>query len=187
MDDALLNVKTYKGEDTDNLSVFSKKFAPETPLENPPPFVLEANRLRLNNASINITNENRETPEVVSFKNVNIEADDFQVLDVDVFADIQQMNFVYNDQLVVENLKADFGITKNRIDLKGLDLKTTESMLVGDLTLLFDERGFSDFENTVVFEVDFKEADISTNDLNVFTMNLAQTKTLSLKDNYADR
>lgn len=181
LDDAVLNVKTYKGEEMDNLSVFTQKFAPETPLENPPPFVLEANTLNLNNATITITNENLETPEVVSFKNVNLKADDFQVLDVDVFADIRQMSFVYNDQLVIENLKADFGITKDKIDLKKLDLKTAESTLVGDVTLLFDETGFSDFENKVVFDVDFQESNIATNELNYFYNEFGADQYIELK------
>ncbi|MCR9183227.1 MAG: translocation/assembly module TamB domain-containing protein [Flavobacteriaceae bacterium] len=181
LDDAVLNVKTYKGEEMDNLSIFSRKFAPETPLEDPPPFVLEATTLSLNNATITITDENLETPEVVSFKNVHLEADDFQVLDVDVFADIGQMSFVYNDQLVVENLKADFGLTKNKIDLKGLDLKTSESTLTGDVALLFDESGFSDFENAVVFDVDFKKSNIATNELNYFYNEFGADQYIELK------
>ncbi len=181
LDDAILHIKTYKGEEQDNLSVFSRKFAPEIPLENPPPFILEATTLTMNNATVTITDENLENPEVVSFKNVNLEADDFQVLDVDVFADIGQMSFVYNNRLVVENLKADFGITKNRIDLKELDLKTSESTLRGDVTLLFDETGFSDFENAVVFDVDFKESKIATNELNYFYNEFGADQYIELK------
>jgi len=181
LEDAVLNIKTYRGEEKDNLSVFAGKFAPETPLENPPPFILEATTLSLKNATITITDENLESPEVVSFKNVNLEADDFQVLDVDVFADIQQMSFVYNDRLVVENLKADFGLTKNRIDLKGLDLKTSESTLTGDVALLFDETGFSDFENKVVFDVDFKQSKIATNELNYFYDEFGADQYIELK------
>lgn len=168
LEDAKLYVKTYHGEERDNLSIFSKKFAPSTPLEDPPPFILESRTLTLTNTIIKITDENLENPEVVTFKNVSLKADDFRLRDSDVWADIQEMRFIYNDKLIVENLKADFEYSVTKIDLKGLDLKTFESTLDGDVTLYFDETGFSDFVNTVIFEADFREAIISTNELNYF-------------------
>ena len=168
LEDAKLYVKTYKGEEQDNLTVFSRKFAPETPLEDPPPFILESRTLTLANTIIKITDENLENPEVVTFTDVYLKADSFRLLDSDVWADIQTMSFIYNDELVIENLKADFEYTVTKIDLKGLKFITPESTLDGDVTLHFDETGFSDFVNTVVFEADFKEANISTNELNYF-------------------
>jgi len=181
LDNAKLYVKTYQGEERDNLSIFSRKFAPETPLEDPPPFILESRTLTLTNSIIKITDENLENPEVVTFTGVSLEADDFRLVDSDVWASIQDMRFIYNNQLVVESLKADFEYTVTKIDLQGLEVTTAESFIDGDVTLLFDETGFSDFENTVVFEADFREANISTNELNYFYNEFGADQTLAFR------
>lgn len=176
--DAKLNIKTYKGEETDNLSIFSKKFAPKTPIENPTPFILEAKTLVLLNSNITVVDENLETPEIVSLKKVNIQADDFKVFDADVYATVEEMNFIYNDNLVVENLTTNFELTEEKIDLKNLILKTTESYINGNVTLNLGASGFSDFENSVVFNADFEEARLATNDLNFFYNEFGANQTL---------
>ncbi len=181
LEDAKLYIKTYEGEEQDNLTVFTRKFAPEVPLEDPPPFILESSSLTLTNTIIKITDENLENPEVVTFTNVSLKADNFRLLDSDVWADIQNMSFIYNNELVVENLKADFEYTVTKIDLKNLDLKTTESSINGDVTLHFDESGFSDFENTVIFDADFRKADISTNELNYFYNEFGKDQSITFR------
>lgn len=169
LDDAKLYIQTYKGEETDNLSVFSKKFAPETPIENPDPFILEASTLQFENAIIKITDENLENPEVLTMDAVYLSTGSFKVLDTDVIADIKQLRFLYNNELQVEQLSADFKYTHQAlIQLKQLVLKTAESEIDADVLMHFDENGFSDFTNNVVFEADFTKASIATKDLNYF-------------------
>src|SRR5690606_13656447 len=60
---AKLYIKTYKGETNDNLSIFSKKFAPEEPNPDSPPFILQSSFLSLRDADIKIVDENLETPD----------------------------------------------------------------------------------------------------------------------------
>tara|TARA_R110000850_G_scaffold268138_1_gene399412 strand:+ start:3778 stop:8196 length:4419 start_codon:yes stop_codon:yes gene_type:complete len=168
LDDVRLYIKTYEGESTDNLSIFSKKFAPETPREDPPPFLLSANSLNLTDATIRITDENIEDSEGIVFENVNLNTGAFDINDTDVFTDIKSMEFNFNNQLYVENLSADFAYTTDYIKLDRLDLTTDESYIDADVLLSFDENGFADFENNVVFDVDFREAQIATSELNVF-------------------
>lgn len=183
LEDAKLYIKTYKGEEQDNLSIFSKKFVPKVPLENPEPFILEASTLSLTNSIVKVTDENFENPEVVSFSNVNLKATNFKLLDADVLAEIHQLTFSYNKELFVENLAANFSYTSDKIDLKALKLKTKTSAIDGDIALLIDETGFSDFVNKVVFEADFRNANISTNDLNYFYNEFGVDQTLDFKGN----
>ncbi|WP_339610518.1 hypothetical protein [uncultured Planktosalinus sp.] len=166
--DAKLYVKTHKGEEKDNLSIFSKKFAPKVPLEDPEPFILEASTLQLENTLIKITDENLENPDVLIMDAVNLSTGHFEILDINVFADIKHLQFLYNNEIKVEGLSADFKYTEDLIQLNQLDLKTSESNVEADVILYFDESGFSDFTNNVVFEADFKNASVATNDLNYF-------------------
>jgi len=168
LNDVRLYINTYEGESTDNLSIFSKKFAPETPREDPAPFLLSSNSMNLTNATIRITDENIEDSEGIVFEQVNLSTGEFDIKDTDVFADIKSMEFVFNNQLFVEDLSADFEYKKEHIKLDALKLTTDESYIDADVLLSLDENGFADFENNVVFDVDFREADIATNELNAF-------------------
>lgn len=181
LDDVRLYIKTYEGEENDNLSIFSDKFKPDEPPIDPEPFILEASTLRLTNADIKITDENLENPEVVSFSKLSLNASRFKVDDVDVYALINEMTFVYNDAINVSQLTADFSYTEKGISLQKMILETEESSLVGDVDLLLGKDGFSDFENAVVFDVKFEEAEISTNDLNYFYNEFGKDQTIVFK------
>lgn len=181
MDDVRLYIKTYQGEENDNLSIFSNKFAPDEPSIDPEPFILEATTLKLTNATILITDENLENPEVISFKDVSLNATNFKVDDVDVYANIKEMAFVYDNAIKVNRLAANFSYTETAISLQKMTLKTEESTLVGDADLLFNENGFTDFENNVVFDALFEEAEVSTNDLNHFYNEFGKDQTIAFK------
>lgn len=184
LNDVRLYINTYEGESTDNLSIFSKKFAPEAPREDPPPFLLSSNSLNLTNATIRITDENIEDSEGIVFEQVNLSTDEFDIKDTDVFADIKSMEFIFNNQLFVEDLSADFEYKKEHIKLDALKLTTDESYIDADALLLLNEKGFADFENNVVFDVDFREASIATNELNAFYDEFGADQQLEFKTQF---
>lgn len=181
LDDARLYIKTYEGEENDNLSIFANKFKPDEPSIDPEPFILEASTLELTNADVLITDENLENPEVVSFRGVSLKANKFKVDDVDVYANIKEMTFVYDNAIKVNQLAADFSYTEAAISLQKMTLKTEESTIIGDVDLLMDENGFTDFENNVVFDAYFEEAEVSTNDLNYFYNEFGRDQTIAFK------
>lgn len=166
LDRAKLYVKTYKGEESDNLSIFSQKF--NTGKEPTSPFLLFGNDVAIKNTVIKITNENLEKPEILLFTDVNTKAKNFSINGTDIKAEILDMSLEMDWGIVVKNLKTDFSYTDTNITLNNMSLITTESEIYGDVDLDFSKNGMADFVNDVVITANFKDSKIATNDLNAF-------------------
>lgn len=163
---AKLYVKTYKGEDTDNLSVFAKKFDTGKPTTSP--FSLFSNDISLKNSRVKITNENLENPDVFILDNVNLVADNFNVKGPEIKANIKELSLVAARGITIKNLQADFSYTETNITLKDLYLETTESKIKGNVDLDYSKNGMADFVNDVVITANLKDSKVATNDLNAF-------------------
>lgn len=183
LDNAKVYIKTYQGEENDNLSIFSKKFAPKEPSIDPEAFILEASNLDLNHTKVKITDENLENPEVVVFDNILLKAKKLKIDDVDVYANINEMDFVFDNKFQVNQLKANFSYTSDAIKFDNLKLQTNESKIQGDVSLLIQGMGFSDFNNAVIFEANFEETEVSTNDLNHFYNEFGQDQIIAFNGN----
>lgn len=166
LDHAKLYVKTYEGEENDNLSIFAEKF--DTGKEPTSPFSLFSNDIVAKNTTIKVTNENLENPEVFVFTNVNVRARDFNINGPDIKGDILELSLNSSWGIIVKNLQADFLYSDTNITLKNMDLETTESRILGDIDLDFSKNGMADFANDVVITANLKDSEIATNDLNAF-------------------
>ncbi len=166
LDHAKLYVKTYKDEETDNLSIFAEKF--DTGKPSTSPFSLFSNDVSLTNSKIKITNENLENPDVFILDNVNVVADNFKINGTDVSANIKKLSLIAARGITINDLQADFSYTATHITLKDLNLETTESKIVGGIDLDYSKNGMADFVNDVVITANFKDSKVATNDLNGF-------------------
>lgn len=166
LDQAKLYVKTYKDEETDNLSIFAKKF--DTGQPSTSPFSLFSNDVSLTNSHVKIIDENLENSEIFNLYNVNIVANNLKIDGPEISANIKSLSLKAARGFVVEDLKTDFSYTETNITLKNLDLKTLESHIVGDIDLDYSKNGMADFTNDVVITATLKDSKIATNDLNGF-------------------
>ena len=185
LENAKLYIKTYQGEDTDNLSVFSKKFAPDEPKEDSPPFILETPKLSVQQLEMKIVDENLENTEVFSLSSVNLNTHTFLIDESDISTDIENLSFVYNDSLRVKKMSSAFTYTDEKINLDKLLVETDNGTLLdANILLLTGEDGFSDFENNVQIEAEFKNTTLSTNDINVFYDGFGTNQTINFSTNF---
>lgn len=166
LETAKLYVKTYKDEETDNLSIFAEKF--DTGQESTSTFSLFGNDVVAKNTRIKIIDENLDNPEIFVFDAVNLQADNFKIFGTDITADVNKLSFQIKDGMKVENLKADFSYTETNLTFKDLYLKTLESTVTGDIDLDFSKSGMSNFVNDVIITANLKNSEVATNDLNTF-------------------
>lgn len=164
---AKLYFRHYKGEENDNISIFADKFETGKPPSNSV-FRLGSDHLQLINGHVKITDENLENPEIFNLTRINIKADDFKLTGPDVEAKINELSLTAQRGFDINNLSGDFLYTLNGITLKDLILETRASKIVGDIALIHDGRGFSDFENNVVITADLVNSVILTDDINAF-------------------
>ena len=164
---AKLYVKTYKGEEDDNLFIFTEKFDDGTPPSGNI-FTLLSENVTLLNTHLKISDENSENPEIINFTHLNLEGEKFKIIGPDVQARIKSLTFDALQGYSIQNLQADFSYTLDAISFKDLLLETADSYIKGDVILNYGEEGLSDFKNNVVFDANLEESKISTNDLNTF-------------------
>ena len=166
LDQAKLYVKTYKDEETDNLSIFAKKF--DTGKPSTSPFSLFSNDVSLTNSRVKIIDENLENPEIFVLDNVNVTANNLKINGPEVKVNIENLSLIAARGFVIEDMQTDFSYTETNITLNNLNLKTTESQIVGNVDLDYSKNGFADFVNDVVIKATLKDSKIATNDLNDF-------------------
>jgi len=178
---ALLNVKTYMNEETDNLTIFAQKF--NTGKKSETPFSMFSNDVVFIDTDVNIINENLENPNVFNLSNVNLEADNFKIDGVEVFADINTLSLIAARGIVIKNLKTDFSYTESAIILEDLELQTNDSDINGAIVLDYSKSGFSDFINDVRITAQIDESNVATNDLNAFYNEFGPNQSIFLDTN----
>ena len=173
-----LYVKKYKGEENDNLYVFSQKFNTGAPPSTP--FKLSSSEVELINMHFKFSDEDLDNPTVVDYTNLNLLAEDFKLDDVTITAQIKDLQLDAARDYHIRGLEADFKYNPDTIILKDLTLATKYSVLKGDVVLDTKDDAFQDFNNRVLFDIDFKETKISTSDLRAFYSEFGGGELLSL-------
>ena len=159
-------IVNYKNEDYTNLDKFIEAFDDGTPSSGK--FRMRANKMTIYSSRFRYIDENLKTPKVLDFTRLNGKIEDFFIKGPNVTTFIDRLSFKDHRGLEVNNLTADFTYTKKNILLEQLAMNTPESEMKGRVELKYDRKDFSDFNNKVIFDVQFEKASIASNDLNHF-------------------
>ena len=159
-------IVNYKNEDYTNLDKFIEAFDDGTPSSGK--FRMRANKMTIYSSRFRYIDENLKTPKVLDFTRLNGKIEDFLIKGPNVTTFIDRLSFKDHRGLEVNNLTADFTYTKKNILLEQLAMNTPASEMKGRVELKYDRKDFSDFNNKVIFDVQFEKASIASNDLNHF-------------------
>ncbi|MQP24272.1 translocation/assembly module TamB [Flavobacterium sp. LMO8] len=161
-----VRIVNYKNEDYTNLDKFIEAFDDGSPSSGK--FRMKANKMTVYNSRFQYIDYNLQTPKMLDFTKLNANIEDFFIKGANVTTYIDKLSFKDHRGLVVENITSDFTYTKKNILLDGLSMKTPQSEMKGRVELKYDRKDFSDFNNKVIFDVQFDKASIASNDLNYF-------------------
>ncbi|WP_290699486.1 translocation/assembly module TamB domain-containing protein [Lacinutrix sp.] len=168
VEDLIFNIVTYKGETDTNLDVFVSRFDSDNPKPVKSNFLLSSSDVSIYSGSFNFINENKETPKIIEFNKLDINATNFLINGSNVSARINTLSFLDSRGLVVQNLSTNFEYTLNNMVFNNLNIKTKNSTLKGNLTFNYNREDFKDFENKVKVDANFSDANIALDELNVF-------------------
>ena len=168
LDNFRLNIKTYKGEVDDALTIFIEKFDDGTVSEEPSGFLLTSSRLKLNKGYVEIEDDNIENESPLFFNDINGSAKNFKIEGPNVFAAINNLHFIENRGIEVESLSSDFTYSKTEMNFLNTELETKESLILADISFKYDREDFSDFNNKVNIEATVKQANVSMVDMKLF-------------------
>jgi len=168
LDNFQLNIKTYKNEDDDGLSIFVEKFSSDSINDEPSSFRLSSDEIRLKRGYVGIENENIENENPLFFKNISGFGDDFKIVGPNVNVSIHDFSFIENHGILAESFSADFAYTKTSMDFSNIILKTETSLLDADIHFSYERENISDFNNKVNLEGVIRPSEISLIDLKSF-------------------
>ena len=159
-------IVNYKDEKYTNLDKFIESFDDGSPSSGK--FRMKANKMTVFNGRFQYIDHNLKIPKMLDFTQLNGKIEDFFIKGANVTTYIDKLSFKDHRGLMVDNITADFTYTKKNILLDGLSMKTPKSEMIGRVELKYERKDFSDFNNKVVFDVQFEKASIASNDLNYF-------------------
>lgn len=163
-----LNIKTYLGEDQTNLDVFVNKLDSDNPSTSENVFLLSSSDISIINSRFKLSDENKETVDVLKFYDLNINATDFLILGPKVSARINQLTFNDSRGVSVQNMTTNFSYSRTSMVFDNLRIETPNSELNGELKFKYDREDLQYFEDRVALIANFDNSKIAFNELNTF-------------------
>ena len=166
LDDFMLNMKTYEGEDTDALTIFIDKFDDGKSTDEPSGFLLTSANLKLKNGYVEIFDVNKDEGKPLFFDAINGNAQNFKISGPNVSTEIRDLSFIENHAIKVEKLNSNFLYSNTLMNFSETELITETSKLNANIAFHYQKEDLADFNNKVQIEAEIKDSDLSLTDLN---------------------
>ncbi len=175
-----MRMRRYEGEDKDNLGVLIEKLKKE-PTGDTTHFELQAKNVQIVNSRYSYYDENLDKPDVVIVDSLNIYANELRIDGGNIDIDIGSLNGFEHRGIQIDNLSTQFHYDPESMRLLDMKLKTPGSLVNADLQFNYQSGDFSDFENLVNVEAEFRKSKLSSNDLQAFYDGFGNDETLTFK------
>nr|WP_299345320.1 translocation/assembly module TamB domain-containing protein [Allomuricauda sp.] len=186
LDGLFFNLKTYKDERDTNLDVFVAKLDDGQPREpGTPPFFMASEQIQISEGRFKLVDENQEKPETLNFNDLEVLADNFQILGPEVTLQINDLSLSSKRGLNLNKLSTDFKYTKQQMRFDSLRIKTPQSELKGDLLFSYNREDFADFVDKVNISASFNESIIALDEINKFYNEFGSEKTVSFSADFS--
>ena len=169
VDGLFLNMKTYKDAPDTNLGIFISKLDNGKPREpGTPPFYFFADGMELYDSRFYLTDENLENPEILRFRRLEVEADDFTILGPQVRTRIEDLRMETSRNVDITKLATNFTYQRDHMNFDSLYISTPESELKGSLRFDYKREDLAEFTDKVQVTAVFEESTVSLDEINQF-------------------
>ena len=176
------HLKTYKGEERDNLSIFSESFEDDKPRDSlTDPFLLKSSNMYLSKLNFSVIDENKKNPIQFSAKNGGGSLSDFKVLGPDVTTKIRGLYFIHDKGIEITNLTTDFTYTKTNMLFQNTVLETKNSKLAAEIVFEYQREDLVLFNDKVQITANFKKSSVSLKDLSKLYKEFASDDVFNIK------
>lgn len=177
VDQLNFKLKTYKGETNTNLDVFVEKLDDHKPRDpDTPPFYFTSSDVSIENSKFQLIDENLETAETLDFRDLNLNATDFQILGPEVTTNIDALSLRSKSGVELSKLATSFKYTKQQMRFDSLEIQTPRSHLIGNLVFDYNREDFADFLNKVNITAVFQDSKVSLDDINILSKQFGEEK-----------
>ena len=161
------HVKTYKGESDTNLDIFVDKFDTQNPRKYVSKFLLSSSRLNINSSVFRLTDENKDSPVVLNFTDLNILATDFLISGPDIDANIKRLSFIDSRGLALKNIETVFSYTPTKMLFSDLGIRTDSSLVSGQLQFDYQREDLNSFSDKVIISGFFENSSLDLGEFNL--------------------
>ena len=177
VDQLNFKLKTYKGETDTNLDVFVEKLDDHKPRDpETPPFYFTSSDVSFENSKFRLIDENLETAETLDFRELNLNATDFQILGPEVTTKIAALSLKSRSGVELSKLATSFKYTKQQMRFDSLEIQTPRSQIIGNLVFDYNREDFIDFLNKVNITAVFQDSKVSLDDVNILSQQFGEEK-----------
>ncbi len=175
---------TKVGDTIPNFNKFIAKVSPPPDTtKEPKPFKMDILDIQLNNSRFWLENLNCDS-NCTAFKIVNINTDieSFKLNGSDFDVDVN--NLAANDQygLELKELWGSLAYRADKMEFKGLHIKTNQSTINGDYGMYYSSMGdMGDFVNKVTIDADLEQSTIASVDIQQFAAAFPDFKVFTIK------
>lgn len=185
IDRLYLNMITYRDAPDTNLGIFIDKLDDGKPrAPGTDPFFLNAEQLKVRNSRFTLRDDNLETPQILDFNDLNIDARQFSVIGPEVKTEISGMTFISDRGINLRNLQTKFTYTRNQMRFDTLEVRTDESELIGNLVFDYEREDLPFFTDRVNLNAQFLNSKIALNDVNKYYPEFGRDKQVLLDANF---
>ncbi|MFZ9003749.1 MAG: translocation/assembly module TamB domain-containing protein [Robiginitalea sp.] len=169
IDRLYLNMKTYRDAPDTNLGIFIDKLDDGKPRDpGTPPFYFFTDRLVLYDSRFSLSDENLENPQILDFRNLEVDAGDFTILGPEVHARINDLSLHTSRDVHIQKLTTDFTYQREQMNFDSLYIGTPQSELKGSLRFDYKREDLAEFTDKVRVTARFEESTVSLDEINQF-------------------
>ncbi|MCK0159282.1 translocation/assembly module TamB domain-containing protein [Allomuricauda sp. F6463D] len=186
LDGLVFNLKTYEAETNTNLDVFVAKLDDGKPRDpETPPFFMSSDEIQINNGKFRLINENLEAQEVLNFSEIEILAQDFQILGPDVSLKIDNLSTLAKRGIRLKNMATDFKYTKQQMRFDSLLIDTEQSELKGNIVFDYEREDLANFVDLVKIDANFVDSSVALNEINAFFNEFGEDKIVNFTGDFS--
>ena len=179
LDGVEYHMKTYKGENDDNMAIFIDRFKNDSPKDSLNPFILKTSTIYANDLNFKLINENNKNPLLFSAKNIGGTLQDFSIVGPDLFIKIRGLYFLDNKGLEITNLTTDFTYSLTAMQFKNTTLQTRTSDVKANIDFTYKRKDLADFNDKVTIKATFDKSKLSVTDLKKYYNELSGNDVLN--------
>jgi len=160
-----LLIRTYKGEKINNLTLFTRKFKNDKK-KSEKPFQLKSSSVTLKNIYFSFFNENTKKEPIVYYTDISAYLGNFEISeDIVITAAIRGLKTKENHKINITSLNTNFLYSFTKMEFLDTELRTEKSTILADIVFDYEDGDLSNFNEKVMINAEFKNADIALTDL----------------------
>ncbi len=185
LDNTYFHLKTYKGEKDLNIQFILNALKTGAPKDTTAVGLkLSCKHLVLNNIDFTLIDENdTSTEQGINFSRLHVkkisgELNEFKMVGDSITTNLHGLSFIDHSGFVLNDFSADITFSPTNFSFKSLTIKTPNSMIKGEYTMVYDSIAcINDYYDKVYIKSKFNNSVISFKDLGYFEHSLYDMNT----------